>query len=89
MNTKLVYFGIIMIILVLAWFSVPQAFAQQSTRQLLKQLQAEGRENCEIWQINDYLYKPVRINIVHQPIDKHIVSITSEGGGEIFWDGSR
>ncbi len=89
MNTKLVYFGIIMIILVLAWFSVPQAFAQQSTRQLLKQLQAEGRENCEIWQINDYLYKPVRINIVHQPIDKHIVSITSEGGGEIFWDGSK
>jgi len=89
MNTKLVYFGIIIVILVLAWFTVPQVWAQQSTRKMLQQLQAEGRSNCEVWQINDFLYKPVRINIVHQPVDNHIVSIKSEGGGEAFWDGSR
>jgi len=67
---------------------VPQANAQ-STRQLLQQLQSEGKSNCEVWFINDFLYKPVRINIVHQPVDNHQVSITSEGGGEAFWDGSK
>ena len=89
MNTKLVYFGIIVVILILAWFTIPQVWAQQSTRKMLQQLQAEGRSNCEVWQINNFLYKPVRINIVHQPVDKHIVSIKSEGGGEVFWDGSK
>ncbi len=89
MNTKLVYFGIIVVILILAWFTIPQVWAQQSTRKMLQQLQAEGRSNCEVWQINNFLYKPVRINIVHQPVDKHIVSIKSEGGGEAFWDGSK
>ena len=88
MNTKLVYFGIIIVILVLGWFTVPQVWAQ-STRQMLQQLQAEGRSNCEVWVINEFLYKPVRINIVHQPIDKHVVSVSAEGGGEAFWDGSK
>ncbi len=88
MNTKWVYFGIIIVILVLAWFSVPQVWAQQSTRQQLKVLEAEGEFNCEIWQINDFLYKPVRINLSHQRVDNHQVSITTEGGGESFWDGS-
>lgn len=88
MNTKWVYFGIIIVILVLAWFSVPQVWAQQSTRQMLKALEAEGDSNCEIWQINDFLYKPVRINFSHEKVDNHLISISTEGGGESFWDGS-
>lgn len=88
MNKKWVYFAIIIMILVLAWFSVPQVWAQQSTRQQLKILEAEGEFNCEIWQINDFLYKPVRINFSHEPVDNHLVSISTEGGGESFWDGS-
>jgi len=87
MARKLFYFAL-MIIMILGWFSVPEAMAQ-STRQMLSELQSQGKSNCEVWIINEFLYKPVRINIVHQPIDKHIVSITSEGGGEAFWDGSK
>jgi len=68
---------------------LPDANAQQSTRKMLQDLQAEGRSNCEVWQINKFLYKTVRINIVHQPVDNHQVSISSEGGGEVFWDGSK
>lgn len=68
---------------------LPHANAQQSTRKILQDLQAEGRSNCEVWQINNFLYKPVRINIVHQPVDNHKVSISTEGGGEAFWDGSK
>ncbi len=91
MGTKLVYVGIIIMILVLAWFSVPNVWsaeAQQTTRRMLEILKQEGKQNCEVWQINDFLYKPVRINIVHEPVATHQVSITSEGGGESFWDGS-
>ncbi len=91
MGTKLVYFGIIIMILVLAWFSVPHVWsaeAQQQTRRMLEILKQEGKENCEVFQINDFLYKPVRINLVHEPVTTHQVSITTEGGGEVFWDGS-
>lgn len=91
MGTKLVYFGIIIVILILALFSVPfiwSAEAQQQTRRMLEILKQEGKENCEVFQINDFLYKPVRINLVHEPIKTHQVTITSEGGGEVFWDGS-
>jgi len=79
------------VILVLAWFSVPHVWsadAQQQTRRMLEVLKQEGKQNCEVFQINDFLYKPVRINIVHEPVDNHQVSISSEGGGEAFWDGS-
>jgi len=91
MGTKIIYVGIIIMIIVLAWFSLPQVWsanAQQNTRQILKELENEGKRNCEVWQINDFLYKPVRINIVHQPVKEHQVSVTSEGGGEANWDGS-
>ncbi len=76
-------------ILVLAWFSIPQVWGQQSTRRMLEVLDQEGKEDCEVWQINDFLYKPVRINLVHQPINTHQVSITTEGDGEVLWDGSK
>jgi hypothetical protein len=91
MGTKLVYVGIIIMILVLSSFSLPHiwsADAQQQTRRMLEILEQEGKKNCEVWQINDFLYTPVRINIVHEAVDNHQVSITSEGGGEAFWDGS-
>ena len=86
MSTKYIYLGIIIIILVLAWFTVPEVWGQQSTRRMLEVLDQQGKEKCEIFQINDFLYTPVRINLVHQPVKNHQVSVTTEGGGEAFWD---
>jgi len=85
---KVIIFLTLVALLSSLFVILPEANAQ-STRQLLKQLSAEGKSGCEVWFINDFLYKPVRINIVHQSVDNHQISITSEGGGEIFWDGSK
>ncbi len=90
MNTKLVYVGIIIMILVLAFFSIPQAWAQQSTRQILQDLERQGITNCEIWQINEFLYKPVRIGLVHERVDEHQIKITSQDPeSEVNWDGTK
>lgn len=89
MGAKIVYVGIIIVILVLAWYSIPQVWGQQSTRRMLEVLDQEGKRNCEVWQINDFLYTPVRINLVHQPISNHQISITTEGDGDVVWDGTK
>jgi len=90
MNTKLVYVGIIIMILVLAFFSIPQAWAQQSTRQILQDLERQGITNCEVWQINEFLYKPVRIGLVHERVDEHQIKITSQDPeSAVNWDGTK
>ena len=90
MNTKLVYVGIIIMILVLSFFSIPQAWAQQSTRQILQDLERQGITNCEVWQINEFLYKPVRIGLVHERVDEHQVKITSQDPeSAVNWDGTK
>lgn len=90
MNTKLVYVGIITMILVLAFFSIPQAWGQQSTRQILQDLERQGITNCEVWQINEFLYKPVRIGLVHEPVKEHQIKITSQDPeSEVNWDGTK
>lgn len=79
---------ILSLILICSIGLLPFVDAQQQTRRMLEVLKQEGKQNCEVMQINDFLYKPVRINLVHEPVDNHQVSVTSEGGGEVFWDGS-
>ncbi len=89
MNTKLVYFGIIIMVLVLGWYSVPQVWGQQSTRQILQDLERQGITNCEVWQINEFLYKPVRIGLIHEAGDQ-TVSITSQDPeSAVNWDGTK
>lgn len=71
-------------------FIFPQANAQQSTRQMIQQLESEGKQNCEVWQINDFFYKPVRISITHETADPAQVKITSDDpASKVFWDGDR
>ena len=90
MNTKLVYVGIIIMVLVLAFFSIPQAWGQQSTRQILQDLERQGITNCEVWQINEFLYKPVRIGLVHERVDEHQIKITSQDPeSAVNWDGTK
>jgi len=91
MGTKIVYVGIIIMILILAFFSIPSIWSaegQQSTRRMLEVLDQEGKKNCQIMQINDFLYTPVRINLVHQPTDSKTVTIQTEGGADAVWDGT-
>ena len=67
-----------------------EADAQRSTRQMLQELERQGITNCEIWQINEFLYKPVRIVMIHERVDTHEVKITSEDpASEVNWVGSK
>lgn len=64
--------------------------AQRSTRQMLQELERQGITNCEIWQINEFLYKPVRIVMIHERVDAHEVKITSnDPASEVNWVGSK
>jgi len=81
-------FGILVGLLIFPQFQ--EADAQRSTRQMLQELEREGITNCEIWQINEFLYKPVRIALIHERVDAHEVKITSEDpASEVNWVGSK
>jgi len=82
-------FAIVFLLSSLLW-TLPEVHAQQSTRQILKELESEGKTNCEVWQINDYLYKTVRITLVHDRITEHIVKVTSDDPeSNVSWDGTK
>ncbi len=81
-------FGILVGLLIFPQFQ--EADAQRSTRQMLQELERQGITNCEIWQINEFLYKPVRIALIHERVDAHEVKITSEDpASEVNWVGSK
>jgi len=68
----------------------PQADGQQSSRNILQDLQSQGKTNCMVWQINDFLYKPIRISLTHETVNEHQVKITSDDpASKVFWDGSK
>lgn len=90
MNRKLIYFGIIIMILFSTSISIPQVWSQQNTRQILQDLQNQGITNCEVWQINEFLYKPVRIGLIHERVDEHEIKITSQDPeSQVNWDGTK
>jgi len=66
------------------------AFGQVPTQQYIKKLENEGKFNCEIWQINEFFYKPIRINMVHEPVLDTSVSVQSgDPESDVFWEGSK
>ena len=68
---------------------LPVADAQQ-TRQILQELESQGITNCEIWVINEFLYKPIRIGLIHERVDEHQVKITSQDpASQVSWDGTK
>jgi len=70
-------------------FLLPKADAQIPTQQYVQKLEAEGKNNCEVFQINEFFYKPIRINMVHDRVKDHQVSIRStDPESEVFWEGS-
>lgn len=80
---------LISIVLLSSLFLIPNANAQQ-TRQILQDLERQGITNCEIWVINEFLYKPVRIGLVHERVDEHQIKITSQDpASEVNWDGTK
>lgn len=86
MKTLAIIFSLVLISSIAV---LPDAYSQ-SARQTLKQLENEGRTDCEVLFINDFLYKPVRINIVHEAVDTQNVKITSDDPeSKVFWDGSK
>lgn len=80
---------LISIILLFSLFIIlPDAQAQQ-TRQILQDLESQGIKNCEVWTINEFLYKPVRIGLIHEAGDQ-TVSITSQDPeSQVNWDGTK
>lgn len=67
----------------------PNVFGQIPTQQYIQRMEAEGKSNCEIMQINEFFYKPIRINLVHERVADHQVSIkSSDPASEVFWEGS-
>lgn len=86
--------GSILTIIIITSFTIiiilPHANGQQSTRNLLQDLESHGKTNCFVWQINDFLYKPVRISLTHETANTPQVKITSEDpASKVFWDGSK
>jgi len=80
MNSKWVYFGIILVILVLAWYSVPFVWAQElrkNPEQLLRELRSQGLTNCEIMQIHQNFYLPIRIELTHDPVTEQLLETSS------------
>ena len=93
MNKFMVYLivffiGFIMLSSTIVAF-LPKADAQIPTQQYVQRLEQEGKNNCEVFQINEFFYKPIRINMVHDRVKDHNVSIrSSDPASEVFWEGS-
>ncbi len=65
------------------------AYAQVPTQQYVQRLEAEGKMNCEVSQFNEFFYKPIRINMVHDRVIDHSVSIQSKDPESVVhWEGS-
>ncbi len=68
----------------------PNVFGQIPTQQYIQRLESEGKQNCEIFQINEFFYKPIRINMVHETVTDTEVSVKSgDPESEVFWEGSK
>jgi len=79
--------GILIGLLIFPQFQ--EADAQQ-TRQILQELESQGITNCEVWTINEFFYKPVRIGLIHERVDEHQVKITSQDPeSQVSWDGTK
>lgn len=84
--TIIILFGAIL----LTSLILPFAFAQRPTQQILEELKSRDKFNCEVWQINEFFHLPVRMNLIHEAVDDHQVSIKStDPASEVFWEGSR
>lgn len=94
MNKKIVYIIVVFFAFILLSSTIvtliPKASAQQPTQQIIQRLENEGKNNCEVWQINEFFYKPIRINLVHEPVSNHGVKVKStDPASEVFWEGSK
>lgn len=88
MNRYLVYFIVIFFAFIMLSSTI-MAFAQIPTQQMVQRLEAEGKPNCEISQFNEFFYKPIRINMVHDRVIDHSVSIQSKDPESVVhWEGS-
>ncbi len=79
---------LISIILFSLFLILPQAEAQQ-TRQILQDLERQGITNCEVWVINEYLYKPVRIGLIHEAGDQTVSISSQDPESQVNWDGTK
>ncbi len=86
MRTLAILVSIILISSVL--LIIPDATAQQSARRMLAIMEAQGQFGCEVWIINDFLYKPVRINLTHEEANQKVQIDSEDPEAKVFWDGS-
>jgi len=79
--------GILIGLLIFPQFQ--EADAQASTRQILQDLENQGITNCEVWVINEFLYKPVRIGLIHEAGDQTVSISSQDPESQVSWDGTK
>ncbi len=90
MNKITVYIVVIFIAFIMLSSTIMAfAYGQVPTQQYVQRLESEGKMNCEVHQFNEFFYKPIRINMVHDRVVDHSVSIQSKDPESVVhWEGS-
>ena len=78
------------LIFLISTYGLQGASAQLSSDLMLEQMKRQGLENCELVELLDRMYVPVRIELFHEPVVNQIIETSSsDPASELFFEKSE